>query len=764
MRIIKYIFSTLLFSLLFFTASAQITVKGSIIDSENAEPLIGATIVEKGTKNGTIADRFGDFSITIANPGELEFSYTGYTGQVVAVESNIDLMIKMTSSINIPGCGPFLLKASPIHLSMPAPFSKIPTEILSLDNDLAITPALNRVPGVFMQSGALNTNRITMRGIGNRSPFSTTKIRAYLDDIPLTTGSGETTIEDIDLSILGETDVWKGPTASIYGAGLGGMIHLKTKRFGYDYDSNIFTKTTYGSYGLRRNVSEFNFQNKKRNLQLTANYNNTHSDGFRENSEYDREGFTLFGKLKSDAKNETSFFTNFTKLKAFIPSSLNRTDYEENPEKAAFTWGQVKGFEDSEKVIFGLSHKAVFGKIKRHHFQNKTSVFSSFRNAYESRPFNILDETSLSLGLRTSFELERYPNNPFPLLSVGAEVFKEDYKWKTFVTNGGNLGESLSDNAEKRTYSNFFAQFYKKLTDKFALQIGANLNFTNYDYEDRFVNDSIDLSGNYGFEPTFSPRIGASYQFNYKFSIFGTISHGFSPPTLEETLTPDGNINPEIQPEKGWNFELGTRGKIFNELTWEVSLYSMQINNLLVAERVDADQFIGINAGKTAHNGLEASADYLLRLNTGEFRFLSSYTFSDYKFIDFENEGNDYSGNELTGTAPHNFSFTFDYRQNKGFYGNFNFQHVASFPMRDDNSIYSEAYQVGNLKIGFKKRLLNQRLEFDLFGGIQNVFNEKYASMILINAGSFDGNAPRYYYPGLPRNFYGGVGLRYSFE
>ena len=79
--------------------------------------------------------------------------------------------------------------------------------------------------------------------------------------------------------------------------------------------------------------------------------------------------------------------------------------------------------------------------------------------------------------------------------------------------------------------------------------------------KDRLIRRAADTWGvdemeiEYSFDPILSPRIGLSYQFNYKFSLFATVSHGFSPPSLSETLTPDGNINPSIQPEKGWNFE-----------------------------------------------------------------------------------------------------------------------------------------------------------------------------------------------------------------
>ena len=48
-------------------------------------------------------------------------------------------------------------------------------------------------------------------------------------------------------------------------------------------------------------------------------------------------------------------------------------------------------------------------------------------------------------------------------------------------------------------------------------------------------------------------------------------------------------------------------------------------------------------------------------------------------------------------------------------------------------------------------------------GGIRNILNTSYASMILVNAPSFGGNPPRYYYPGLPRQFHLGLRISYNF-
>jgi iron complex outermembrane receptor protein len=82
-------------------------------------------------------------------------------------------------------------------------------------------------------------------------------------------------------------------------------------------------------------------------------------------------------------------------------------------------------------------------------------------------------------------------------------------------------------------------------------------------------------------------------------------------------------------------------------------------------------------------------------------------------------------------------------------------------PMRDDNSIFSPAYSLANVMAGYEKSFKN--LSISLSSGVQNLLNTHYASMILINASAVGTQAPRYYYPGLPRNYKTMLSLRYSF-
>lgn len=61
-------------------AQGQGIVRGTVTDS-SGEPLIGVSILVKGTANGVISDLDGGFSISAAADDVLQFSYVGYINQ-----------------------------------------------------------------------------------------------------------------------------------------------------------------------------------------------------------------------------------------------------------------------------------------------------------------------------------------------------------------------------------------------------------------------------------------------------------------------------------------------------------------------------------------------------------------------------------------------------------------------------------------------------------------------------------------------------------
>ncbi|MDO5979990.1 TonB-dependent receptor domain-containing protein [Flavivirga spongiicola] len=749
-----------------FSAFGQSKIKGKIIDKDNGAILTNVLITNLDTKSTTVSNLSGTFETSEASI--YSFKKEGYLEKVLELKKDSYYIIQL--NINPSELNEVIINSNHIPKKLKkatTSISMIPLKAIELGNDINIAAILNRTPGVFMQSGALNTNRVTIRGIGSRNLFGTAKIRAYFKDIPLTTGSGETTIEDFELNTISRFEIIKGATSSIYGAGLGGTIHITPKN-AFLNQSSINSRLSVGSFGLSKGTININHGTTTNSFR--AVYSNTHSDGYRENNEYDRQTFTLNSNHYLNENNDLYFLASFVDLKAFIPSSINEETYLNNPKSAAFTWKQSQGFEDSKRGIFGLSWNHQYNN----HTKQVTSIFTSFLDAYEPRPFNILKENTLAIGIRSRI-LGNYKllDKTFNW-TLGGELFRDTYKSGTFENlyrdfpngTGSVEGNQLSNFREKRNYYNAFFETVYELSEKTTLSIGLNLNQTSYSLNDRFPvsENNPDQSGNFKFKHILSPKFGISHLLSKAVSLYSNISHGFSPITLNETLLPDGQINTNLKPETGWNFEIGTRGALINNrLQFNLAIYRLAIKNLLVSRRTTQDEFIGINAGSTQHDGLELSLNYeWLQTEALSINSFVNYTLNNFKFKEFIDGDNNFSGNDLTGVPSDVFNTGIHVESSFGIYGNINFQYVGDMPITDNNSLYSDSYSLTNFKIGYKTSL-NKKLNLNIFLGINNIFDKAYASQVLINASGFNGNPPRYYYPGNPVNYYTGVHINYMF-
>ena len=75
--------------------SNQLTVTGKVIDADTNDPLVGVSVIEKRTNNGTVTDLNGNFSIKVEKGKILVFSFIGYTKQEVKVsKSDLNISLK----------------------------------------------------------------------------------------------------------------------------------------------------------------------------------------------------------------------------------------------------------------------------------------------------------------------------------------------------------------------------------------------------------------------------------------------------------------------------------------------------------------------------------------------------------------------------------------------------------------------------------------------------------------------------------------------
>ncbi len=482
------------------------------------------------------------------------------------------------------------------------PSDVIAAKIFQNYSPVELTSAMNQIPGVYVLSGALNTNRITVRGIGARTTYGTDKLRLYYNDIPVTDGSGFSTIEAFDLENLSQMEVIKGPKGTAFGANLGGAIILNPKE-ALGKSTNLSNNFTVGSFGLLKNNLSFNHNDGK--LRLGLQYGHLETDGYRDNSQFERNGLLLNTSYQINEKNKVALLVNHLEYTANIASSIGATAFAENPKQAAANWGGVQGFETNNFTLVGINYAHTFNEG----LKNSTSIFYSYLDHFERRPapLGFLDEMTNGYGFRTRFIGNFGFLNRQADYTLGAELYKDEYDWSLFRTleqqdNGSLQGDRFADNKEFRTQFNTFGTLLLPLTDAFSAQLGLAVNKTKYDFRDRFNTGTDNTTAHRDFDLIALPSLDLEYRFSEAARLFANVSRGFSNPTVEQTLTPDGVINPDIAQETGTNYEMGTELYLNNrKFHLNMSVYQMDVRNLLVAERVAEDQFIGKNAGKTRH-------------------------------------------------------------------------------------------------------------------------------------------------------------------
>lgn len=605
-------------------------------------------------------------------------------------------------------------------------------------NSMATT--INSLPGVNMQSGTYATSRIVIRGMGSRTPYNTNRIKFYLNDIPITSSDGVSNPEDIELQMIDRLEIVKGPASALYGSGLGGIINMYTPKI---YNTHTQALIHYGAFNTLKAHVQQSYQSNAFSLQ--AHLSAVNSDGYRENNHLKKRTALVAGDIHAKLM-DIEYFLYTTYMNAGIPSSVGRTLFETYPKAAAQNWKDIAGYKRYHKGVGGLS----FIKQFNTNWNNKLTLFGKWNDSYEKRPFNNLDDASLGGGLRNKLN---YHSTKIDVV-MGLELVTDAYKWT--IDKDDVL---LNKNRETRHHLNLFGIAYYRPTPQLNISLATAYNHIRYQLQDQFEADG-NKSGNRTFPSMFSPRLGINYAPHHQVAVYASVGHGFSLPSPEETLLPEGNINPDIQPEEGIQYELGSRFYFFNnKMEIDATLYWIELNNLLVTKRITEDIFTGINAGKTRHKGVELSVRNRLfsyHQFPGKLSSHLSYTFSRNRFIDFTSEAQVFDGNLLPGIPNYTAQISFQWNPIPSMTIDAQFQSNGKQYLNDENTLTESSYLFSNLKVSHTFKSFNDS-SLSLYVGANNITNTHYAAMVIVNAKAFGMAEPRFYYPSLPRHFYMGV-------
>src|SRR6478736_1891999 len=120
-------------------------------------------------------------------------------------------------------------------------------------NNTSILPAVNTIPGVRMEERSPGSYRFSIRGSSLRSPFGVRNVKFYWNGLPLTDGGGNTYLNLLDFDAFGRAEVIKGPGASLYGSGTGGVVLLNSP---LTNQKQLQFTALGGSFGLQRYLAK----------------------------------------------------------------------------------------------------------------------------------------------------------------------------------------------------------------------------------------------------------------------------------------------------------------------------------------------------------------------------------------------------------------------------------------------------------------------------------------------------------------------------
>ena len=213
---------------------ASITVTGTVISAEDGLPVIGASVLEKGTSNGTITDFDGIYELTVADDAVLVFSYVGLTSQELKVSGpKMDVTLQgdaiAMEEVVVTAMG-VVQEKKRLNFAV----QNIGGDALTENKSANFVNSLQgKIAGVSVTNSGGSPNagsQIIIRGISSVNTSQSNEPLFILDGVAIS--GGASTAADINPNDIENITVLKGAAAAaLYGQdAANGVIMITTKQ------------------------------------------------------------------------------------------------------------------------------------------------------------------------------------------------------------------------------------------------------------------------------------------------------------------------------------------------------------------------------------------------------------------------------------------------------------------------------------------------------------------------------------------------------
>ena len=232
------------------------TVTGTVVDAENGDPVIGATVVVKGQKDGVITDLDGNFTIAISgSKAQLEFSYIGYRKKTVDVGDLGVINVKMESDNQLLSEVVVVGAGTQKKVSVTGSITSVKGLELKAPSSSLTTSFAGKLAGVISMTSTGEpgaASEFYIRGVSTFGGRATPLI--LLDDVEISTAD----LNNIPAETIESFSILKDASATaIYGARGANGVMLITTKTGKENEKTRINVTVENSFNKPMNFPNF---------------------------------------------------------------------------------------------------------------------------------------------------------------------------------------------------------------------------------------------------------------------------------------------------------------------------------------------------------------------------------------------------------------------------------------------------------------------------------------------------------------------------
>ena len=620
---------------------------------------------------------------------------------------------------------------------------------------------LDFVPGVMIRPrfGAADESQLSIRGSGLRNNFHLRGINILIDGFIYGQADGFSDFESLELLTTKRIEIYKGANALAYGGyTLGGAINLVSKT-GYDAGL-VEVRSEAGSFGFLKNY--IGTGQVYGPFDIYAAFADTELDGYRDHSEQvRRRAYATFGYALPGGTT-IRLDLGYTHSEEELPGSLTLQEFLSNPRQQDPTVAQFRQERNYDYGRGGLTLRTPLGENQI--LEWKTQL--DYQDLDHPLSFAVIDQTTFNWGSELRYIVTAPLFSHGNRFTIGLQYFSTRQIDVNFQNLNGHRGAKTKDQINISTNVGAYAQDEFDVTPTFTAVLGGRAQYAVREVRDRFLSngnqsDSVDFF-------SFTPKLGFVWKVAPTAQVFANASRSYEPPLMLE-LTAPGQIGgdlSQLEAQKAWQFEVGTRGTFGNRVTWDLSLYDIELWDEI--RNVNVQPFPGapftiprfVNIGRSRHSGVEAGADVVLVRDAAKDMGLGAtgdaltarvaYTYSRFVYDDDPV----FNNNDLPGAPRHFVRGELRYDHLSGFWIAPNVEWVPTgYFVNSENTVKTPSYVLGNVRMGYDHKPTKLSVYFEA----RNLANQNYVSSVVVDTAN-----QRFFEPGDGRAFYGGVSWRFK--